>query len=175
MFAHYYRELHGFLSRQVNDHDAAADLAQESVARALTLQQSGVAVIDPRAMLYRIARNLLVDQYRHARIRAHESIHSCDEQDVPAAPQHQQPEESLDFTRYAERIVATIEALPPRCREAFVLNRFDGMSHTEIAERMGISRNMVAQHITRGLLACKACDDNYRTLWPARSESGGRE
>ena len=59
-------------------------------------------------------------------------------------------------------MVATIDALPPRCREAFILNRFEGLSHQEVADRMGISRNMVAQHVIRGVLVCKACDECFQ-------------
>ena len=57
MLERYYRELLNFLSRAVRDRDAAADLAQESYARVLAAQQAGQAVQDPRALLYRTARD----------------------------------------------------------------------------------------------------------------------
>lgn len=163
----YYRELLNFLSRTVNDRDAAADLAQESYARVLALRQSGETISNARALLYRTARNLVIDRHRRTEIRAHEDIDALADSDhAAAAPRYAQPEEAYAYEQHARAIVAAIEALPPRCREAFVLNRFEGMSHQEVADRMGISKNMVAQHIIRGVLACQECEDALNATRP---------
>jgi RNA polymerase sigma factor (sigma-70 family) len=159
----YYRELLNFLSRTVNDRDAAADLAQESYARVLALRQSGEAISNVRALLYRTARNLVIDRHRRAVLRDHEDIDALADAAHAMAPVHAQPEEAYASAQHARAILAAIEALPPRCREAFVLNRFEGLSHQEVAERMGISKNMVAQHVIRGVLACKACEYAFGT------------
>lgn len=161
MAAHYYKELLSFCARNLKDGSAAADLVQEAYARFLSARQSGAAIADPRALLYRTTRNLLTDQHRRAEVRAHVSLDTLLEEDHPPAPRHLQPEEVLAFSQYARAICAAIETLPPRCREAFILNRFDGLSHQEVADQMGISRNMVAQHVIRGVLVCKACDDRF--------------
>lgn len=87
----YHRELLNFLSRQVNDRDAAADLAQESYVRVLSAQSSGLAVLDVRALLYRIARNLVIDQHRRAEVRRHENLDAIPDDQHPQAPQHMQP------------------------------------------------------------------------------------
>jgi DNA-directed RNA polymerase specialized sigma24 family protein len=52
VFEHYYRELLNCLARQVGDRSDGADLAQENYVRVLTIQQSGVSIGDPRALLY---------------------------------------------------------------------------------------------------------------------------
>ena len=69
MVTRYYRELLNFLSRAVNNREAAADLAQESYARVLAMQQDGVTIAEPRALLYRTARNLVIDQHRRDTVR----------------------------------------------------------------------------------------------------------
>jgi len=153
----YHRELLNFLNRQVNDRHTAAELTQESFVRVLGLQSSGEAVLDVRALLYRTARNLVIDQHRRASHRQHEDIDALGELEQPLAPRHLQPDEILAYEQQARALVRTIEALPPRCREAFVLNRFDGLCHQAVAERMGISKNMVAQHVARAILSCQAC------------------
>lgn len=157
MLERYHRELLNFLSRQVGDRDTAADLAQESFVRVLTTQSSGQVLLDMRALLYRTARNLVIDQHRRAVHRQHDDINALTEMDQPVAPRHLQPDEILAYEQQARALVAAIESLPPRCREAFVLNRFEGLAHQEVAERMGISKNMVAQHVARGILTCQAC------------------
>lgn len=172
MLERYHLELLNFLSRQVHDRHTAADLTQESFARVLGLQSSGQSVTDVRALLYRIARNLVVDQHRRDGIRRHEDIHSLPEHEHPWAPSHLQPDEALAAQEIIRAYASAIEALPPRCREAFMLRVFDEMTHREIAHHMGISESMVVKHLVRGLLACKLCQ---RSLLEAQGmHDGGR-
>jgi len=145
-----------FLSRQVGCRDTAADLAQESFARVISAQQAGVAITDLRALLFRTARNLVIDRHRRQAVRQHDDLDALPDAEQPLAPEQEQPEEALSRRQQDEALLAAIESLPPRCREAFVLSRFEGLPHQEIAERMSISKNMVAQHVARGLLACQA-------------------
>ena len=154
----YYRELLNFLHHQVSDRDTAADLAQESYARVLAVQHAGRDILDGRALLYRTARNLLVDQHRRAAVRRHDDLNSMPDAEQPAAPQYLQPEDALVSQQMVRAYVGAIECLPPRCREAFVLHVFDELTHAQVAQRMGISVSMVEKHIVRGMLACRACE-----------------
>lgn len=169
MLERYHRELLSFLTRQVNDRELAADLTQESFLRVLTAQGNGLAILDLRALLYRTARNLLVDQHRRDAVRRHEALDTVSEAEHPPAPSHLQPEEALLSQQVIRAYVAAIEALPPRCREAFVLHVFDELSQAQVAQRMGISVSMVEKHVVRGMLACKQCQ---RSL--AAAPSGAR-
>ncbi|RYY81862.1 MAG: sigma-70 family RNA polymerase sigma factor [Comamonadaceae bacterium] len=159
MPARYYRELLGFLHRALNDRDHAADLAQESYARILTVQQSGESVAEPRAFLYRTARNLVIDHYRRGQVR---SRHAGVDPDVPetdldavAAPQAWEPEAAAMSAQGVDALLAAIADLPLRCREAFILHKFDGLSQAEVARHMGISTTMVERHIKLALQACR--------------------
>lgn len=158
----YYRELLNFLSRQVGDRDTAADLAQESYVRVLAAQISGQAVLDMRAMLYRTARNLVIDQHRRNEVRRQDDLDAIPEDQHLPAPQHLQPEELLASQQVIRAYVATIGALPKRCRQAFVLHVFDECSHAQIAQHMGISVSMVEKHIVRAMVACKQCERRLR-------------
>lgn len=167
VLAHYYRELLNFCARTVKDRDAAADVVQESYARVLAVQQSGQAIPEPRALLHQTARRLMIDQHRRLQVRQHEDLDGLAEADQPRAPSHLQPEAIYAYVQHASALIAAIEALPPRCREAFVLNRFEGLSHQEVADHMGISKNMVAQHVIRGVLVCKACEERLNGIPPS--------
>lgn len=150
--AGYYRELLHYFARSLRDRDRAGDLVQETYARVLAVEQSGQAIAEPRALLYRTARNLLIDQQRHDALRQPDA--QADLADIPL-PRAEQPEEIYAAGQRAQRLVAVIEQLPPRCKEAFVLHKFDGLSQAEVAERMGISRNMVERHVMLAVLACR--------------------
>jgi RNA polymerase sigma-70 factor (ECF subfamily) len=169
----YYRELLNFLHRQVNDRHTAADLAQESYARVLAVQRDGREILDVRALLYRTARNLLVDQHRRAQVRQHDDIDTLAEAHQPAAPGHLRPDEALASGQVVRAYVQAIEQLPPRCREAFVMSVFDGLGQAEIARRMGISVSMVEKHIVRGMLACRACGQRLQNGDPVACDDAG--
>ena len=160
----YYRELLNFLHRQLNDRDSAADLAQESYARVLAVQHAGRNILDVRALLYRTARNLLVDQHRRAEVRRHDSLNAIAEDEQPAAPASLQPEGALASQQTLRAYVGAIEGLPPRCREAFMLHIFDELTHAQVAQRMGISVSAVEKHVVRGMLACRRCERRLQGL-----------
>lgn len=146
-----------FCLRKVKDRDTAADLVQESYARVLSMQQSGQAVLDPRALLRQVALHLKIDMDRRADIRQHDDLDALGESDMPALPAYQQPEEVYELSQMTEAYLEAIKKLPPRCREAYCLYVFDELPNKEIATRMGISLSMVNQYISQGKLACRAC------------------
>ncbi|HYP82786.1 sigma-70 family RNA polymerase sigma factor [Variovorax sp.] len=163
MLERYYRELLNFLHRQVDDRDTAADLAQESYARVLAVEHAGRGIHNARALLYRTARNLLVDQHRRAEVRRHDDLDAMPEAEQPTAPRHLQPDAALASQQFVRAYVGAIEGLPPRCREAFVLHIFDELTYAQVAQRMGISVSMVEKHIVRGMLACRQCERDVDT------------
>ncbi|MGJ7531536.1 MULTISPECIES: sigma-70 family RNA polymerase sigma factor [unclassified Variovorax] len=161
MFERYYRELLSFLSRKVSDRATAADLAQESYARVYEAQRTGSVVRDPRALLYRTARNLVTDHHRRTSVRAGGDTAAPDEEPVELddciGPETFEPDTILSSGQGLAAMVETIDRLPPRCREAFVLYKFDGLSYAEVAERMGISVRTVEMQLRIAMEACWAC------------------
>lgn len=161
MLTRHYRDLLNYCLRMVRNRDAAADLAQESYARVLSMQQSGQAISEPGALLKSVALRAKIDQDRRAVVRQHDDIDELAESSQLASPSHLQPEAVYATGQAMQAYVQTIEALPPRCREAFCMYVFDGLPNREIAERMGVSLSMVNQYISRGKLACAACRDAF--------------
>ena len=58
----------------------------------------------------------------------------------------------------------TIADLPPRCREIFVLSRFEGRKNQEIAEKLGISVKSVEAQITKALKILKIALKDFLPL-----------
>ncbi|MDC8756369.1 RNA polymerase sigma factor [Janthinobacterium fluminis] len=154
MFERYYQELLRLMSRATGCRDKAQDVVQEAYARVLAAKRGGHAPApdgSERALLYVTARNIVIDQQRYHLHRQHEDI----EHHEPRAPRADEPEQRLADRQNMDRLLAIIDNLPPRCRQAFALYKFDGLSHIEIAAQMGISVNMVEKHIINGMVACK--------------------
>lgn len=172
MVAQYYRELLNHLTRMMKDRDSAADIVQEAYVRVLALQQSGQAVSQPRALLYHTARNLVIDGHRRSEVRGENASagDAPEDFDMMAAPQACEPETALASSQAVDAMLHTIDHLPVRCREAFILHRFDGLSHVEVAAHMGISRKMVEQHIKLAMDACRRCKAQLDAPEAAKSQ-----
>ena len=148
---HHADELLGYFLRAVRDPHEAQDLVQETYTRLLG-RRGGEPVGNPRALLYEVARNLLIDRHRQGRVRQHESDSALAEHPAPPSTQ---PETVVAGRQRLQQLVAVIESLPPRCREAFVLHRIDGLPQAEVARRMGVSRNMVERHVMLAMATCR--------------------
>ena len=171
MVTSYYRELINYFSKMLGSRDDAADLVQETYARVLSAERKDGPLEEPRAFLYQTAKNLLVDQHRRSQVRGLVDDEGLDELPVSASAQ---PEEVYAATQRMERIVRVIDNLPRRCREAFLLHKFEGMSHAEVAAHMGISRNMVERHVMLAMMACRKSRESDGEPVPDRGAAGHR-
>lgn len=130
-------------------HDDTEDVVQEACVHVLRLAAPRT-VREPARFLSRITHNLWIDRGRR---RKREAALFDSGADPELAPGY-----GLDPQRVASgeetllRAFAAIDALPPRCREAFELHRFEGLSYVGIAHRMGISVSMVEKHIAEAML-----------------------
>lgn len=149
----YYNDLLRYVYRSLGDKYEAEDVVHDVFERVLALQRDGGRIEDPRALLYHAARNLMIDRHRAAKVRDH--IGDDDTLlELPAA-QSGEPDEMYASMQRVHLLIRAIESLPPRCRDAFVLHKIDGLPHAEVAAQMGISRNMVERHIMLAVATCR--------------------
>lgn len=157
LFEAAFREHHAALvqylrSRFGNDADAR-DIAQETYLRVLRYRENQ-DLDSLKALLFRIATNLVAMRARTARAHRGVGHNTLDEELVlpanePSVEQRVADEQQLD------RLMEVIKRLPPKCQQAFVLSRFHDMSYPEIAKRCGISVKMVEKHIAKALEICR--------------------
>ena len=147
----HYDELHAFVRRKVRCPALAADIMQETYVR---LASRGVpeVVRNPRALLYRVAGNLAIDQLRMQETRAkYVTTMPLSDSVADARPS---AETEIDAKERLALLMEAVEELPPRCRQVFVLRKFEDFDQAEIAATLGISRNMVEKHLRKALLHC---------------------
>ncbi|SIS09232.1 RNA polymerase sigma-70 factor, ECF subfamily [Mucilaginibacter lappiensis] len=59
--------------------------------------------------------------------------------------------DSLEQKELELQIASFVSALPPKCKEVYILSRNEHLSHKEIAGKLAISTKTVRNHLTRAL------------------------
>jgi RNA polymerase sigma-70 factor (ECF subfamily) len=140
-----------FLRRRLGTADDAEDVAQETYIRMMRYEGSS-ELSSPSAMLFRIAVNVANDHWRAA-VARHTKCHT-EIDDVDLTSELPSPEREISASQTFELLLETIEQLPPKCKQVFLLSRASEMTYPEIAAHCGISVKMVEKHISRAIAAC---------------------
>lgn len=147
----YHASLISFLRQRLRTADDAADVAQEAYIRMMQYEGSR-DIQSPSSMLFRIAINVANDLGRSEQAQHVGSRCGVDEVDLVC--DRSSPERQVAAQQELARVYDTIEHLPPKCRQVFLLSRMQCMTYPQIAEHCGISVKMVEKHISHALAAC---------------------
>lgn len=146
--------LRHFLTAQLKSREDAEDVLQD-----LFLKVSRTPDIDdlqkPASYLFKMAINLVHDrrrQHKRAKLREADwtSVLYTKAGDQTVADQ---PSAEAGYAA-KQRLIAiqdSLTKLSPQCRRAFLLHKFEGLSHLQVAERMKISRSTVEKHMHTAL------------------------
>jgi len=160
LYLRHHSALRRFLTRMLRSEDKAAEVAQEAYLRLLRFSPRRSAE-NPKAYLFQVAANAARDRLAKDKTK----VYVVDDGDLAEdrVPCPQPDAEAVTLGRERLSILAdAVDELPPRCREVFMMSRFDGLSNGEIADRLGISRNMVEKHIIKAMLHCRRRLDMIR-------------
>lgn len=128
------------------------DLVQETYARLLRAQVAG-KLHEVRPYLFATARNAAFDILRHNRVAATDSLGNIEQ--LPVVEERPDAAEAAAHVQEIEILHEAIAALPPRCREILKLRRFHGLSHRDIAQKLGISANTVDAQLCLAVFRCR--------------------
>ena len=97
---------------------------------------------------FQAAGHRLIDRWRRQRREQHVPLDELDEHDQPLQTD---PESPVRAARLADDLARVLGELPPKCRQAFVLNRIEGWTQAEVATYMGLSKNMIERYVMRAI------------------------
>ncbi|WP_433768675.1 RNA polymerase sigma factor [Pseudomonas putida] len=139
----------GWLRRNVTCPQRAEDLSQDTFVRLLG-REDLKEPREPRAFLVAIAKGLLFDYFRRAAL---EQAYLAELMLIPEAEQPSVEEQQmiLEDLKNIDRLLGKLSS---KARAAFLYNRLDGLSHGEIAERLGVSVPRVRQYLAQGIRQC---------------------
>ena len=137
-----------FLAKNWRNKSDLEDFRQEIYAQVLDAAEDRIPD-QTKPFVFSVARNLLIDRFRKEHIVPIEAVAELDMLKVPS--DEPGPERSAVSRDHLRRLQLGIEQLPPRCREAVVLKRVEGLSRREIAQRMNIAEQTVSEYIAYGM------------------------
>jgi len=136
------------------------DIAQGAFLRLAALPEPE-AIQNPFAFLERVASNLVLDDIRRSRARAHSVqelrvVGGGEGDDRPGC------ERELIGREEMALVIERLKAMPATRRRILILNRVHGLSFAEIGRRMGISGPAVRKHLVRAMQDLQAAREDDR-------------
>jgi RNA polymerase sigma factor (sigma-70 family) len=143
--------LRAWLKRRFEHQLEIDDIVQEAYMRVLRAREGG-AMPSPKAFLFTTARNLALDRLRRHDVSRTDlmgeidSLHVLDE--CTGIP------ETVARNQELALLTEAVQSLPARCRQILTLRKLYGLSHREIAQKLGLSESTVSNQITIGIEKC---------------------
>ncbi|WP_447919770.1 RNA polymerase sigma factor [Achromobacter aegrifaciens] len=166
----HYRDLHHHLRHQLRNPDDAADIAQASFERVYANslgndRKDAPAIESLRALLFRVAHNLCIDEARRRKVAQNWLIRHGPLEAERTAPS---TEQVVSQRQMVERVATVLASLPARRMQVFLLFRAYGHSRAEIAQKLGITEAAIAKHLVRATIDCShALRNLYLDVDPA--------
>ena len=130
----------------------AEELVQEAFLRAWQYMSEGKDVENMRALLYRIATNLIIDDSRR---RKEESLDGMLESETISEP-GEDGRKNLELGILAKDVYAKMKELKPDEREILTLRFVDELEPREIAEILEITPNNASVRINRAVASLRS-------------------
>lgn len=135
-----------YFQRRLPDANEVDDLVQEVFLR--IVRRGNSQDLDRfEGYVFETAASVFKDRFRRRRVRMSAS-HVAFEPDLHGESDIS-PEQTVLAREALRETTRAIMTLPERTRTIFILRRLEGLSHPEIARRLGLSLSAVEKHIQR--------------------------
>ena len=165
LFSIYFPRLNDFASNVVKDNVISQDIVQDVFVKVWE-KKADIESINLEAYLFRLVRNRCIDHIKHLKVVNNRM------QEIQISSKYEELYR-IDFIgnepyvlieqELKLKIEKTIQTLPERCREVFVLSRINGLKNKEIADKLNISIKNVERHLSR---AMKSFCENFSEELP---------
>lgn len=139
----YYKNLCSYAYTLINDHAKAEDIVQNVFVEIWLGRKKINPNFSIKNYLFKSVYNEFIDHYRKNKPVIYLEKKYLEAVDIVNEKEYE------NFDDLMKLVNSEIEKLPKKCREVFLLNKKEGLTHIEIAEYLDISIKTVEGHITR--------------------------
>ena len=145
-------KLRQFIRNKINDPHRVEDLLQEVYLR-LTKAPELKTAGEIKAYTYRITSNLINDFWRQNQRYPNDTYPSDDAIfELPSSDL----ESDIANRETLRSLRIAFEELPEQCRRIFWLNRYEGLTYSEIAAQLNVSVSWVEKNMMKAISHCRA-------------------
>lgn len=146
------RRIFNLAYRFTSSADAAEDLTQEVFIRIYrTLDQYDAKQGDLANWLMRLARNLIIDDYRHRQRNPQNTMaDTVDDHQYHLRAVGTSAHKEIERRELASQVQEGINKLPPDLKTCVILRDIEELTYQEIVEALGIPEGTVKSRINRG-------------------------
>lgn len=146
IFMHYYPKIRGFILGLLKSEEDAEDLAQEIFAKLWSKRESFAEVRNLGVYLFVLSRNTAYNYIESRQV----SINRMKEYDFEEAD-NSSPLEDLVAKDLNLLVDMVVEGMPPQRKLIYKLSRVAGLSNSEIAEKLQLTKKTVENHLNLAL------------------------
>ena len=155
LFLYYQPRLVAFIDGFIKDREEARDMSQDIFLRLWENRDRCGEIHSMKAFLFKTAKFAIYNHYDHLLVNER-----FVESELLKPVEFDSAEERLFAQELRELIEQTVAQMPEQRRRVFEMSRKEGIPNEEIAERLGISKRTVENHLTTALAALRKV-----TLW----------
>jgi RNA polymerase sigma-70 factor (ECF subfamily) len=139
----FYQKLCGYAYTLSHEHAAAEDIVQNVFVKLWSNKKNINTSFSIKSYLYKSVYNEFINQYRKNKPVFFLEKKYLESVDLVV----ENSNENLD--KLLQLVDKEINELPSKCREIFILNKKEGLTHIEISEHLNISIKTIEGHMTR--------------------------
>lgn len=156
----FYKKLCSYAYTLSHDHGASEDIVQNVFVQIWSNKKSINSSFSIKSYLYKSVYNEFINQYRKNKPVFFLEKKYLESVDLVV----ESTQENLD--ELLKLVDKEINKLPSKCREVFLLNKKEGLTHLEISEYLNISTKTIEGHMTRAFkILREKLDDKTKTVF----------
>lgn len=147
LFDFYYPRLYNFSKSFLKIEDQIDDILQEVFIKIWQNRKRIRSAATFNSFIFTITRNLLLNELRS---QVNNEKTKDEIRNLSIAGEYSSMRQ-IEYRDLKEKVEVIVNELPARQKEIFTLSRIEGLSHKEIAEKLGIKTKTVEYHITHSV------------------------
>ena len=144
IFDRYWKKLYNYAYKIYSDEEICQDIVQE-IFISLWNNASGTPVLNLDAYLTRSVKYKVANHIRSLKFNQDQT----DILENIAIPE--KSANDIEYIEFEQGIMNEIEKLSPKCKEVFVMSRFENYTNREIAKKLNLSVHTVEKHISNAI------------------------